>query len=251
MEAIIPLPAEPARFSPWRDADRLRAATRTLNDRLAVGVGGAVGWPWLLKSLGDGGPVARARLLERTGLPDEALPRLGSWRADADFLDIIAARILDHRPATVVELGGGTSTLVAAHCLARNGGGRLVSIDGNADFAEETRQRLADGGFEAEVWAAPIEVQDTGWPGAWYRLPPLPDRIDLLIVDGPPWTLHPMVRGAAATLFDRVPVGGAVLLDDAARPGERLVARRWRKEWPDFDFTRVTNTAGTLIGVRR
>ena len=30
--------------------------------------------------------------------------------------------------------------------------------------------------------------------------------------------------------------GGTVMLDDAARPGERFVARRWRKAHPDFDF---------------
>jgi hypothetical protein len=42
------------------------------------------------------------------------------------------------------------------------------------------------------------------------------------------------------------------MLDDAARPGERLVARRWRKRWPDFDFKLVNaGTKGTLIGRRR
>ena len=28
-----------------------------------------------------------------------------------------------------------------------------------------------------------------------------------------------------------------MLLDDAARPGERIVAQRWRHNWPDFRFT--------------
>ncbi|GGE89738.1 class I SAM-dependent methyltransferase [Sphingomonas prati] len=224
---------------------------RMLNEWIAVGAAGAVGWPWLLKSLGDGGPMARAALLARTGLDDDALPDLGSWRADADFLNIIATEILERRPRTVVELGGGTSTLVAAHCLEKIGGGRLVSIDGSEPFADATREMVHARGLEAEVRAAPLDYQENGWPGAWYAPVPLPDRIDLLIVDGPPWFLHPMVRGAAATLFDRIPSGGTVLLDDAARPGERLVARRWKREWPDFTFHRVTNTAGTLIGRRR
>ena len=79
----------------------------------------------------------------------------------------------------------------------------------------------------------------------------LPERIDLLIIDGPPWAIHPFVRGAAETLFDRIPVGGTVLLDDAARPGERVVARRWRKRWPGFRFELDTRgTKGTLVGVR-
>ena len=39
------------------------------------------------------------------------------------------------------------------------------------------------------------------------------------------------------------------MLDDAARPGERLVARRWRKMHPDFSFRLdKSGTKGTLIG---
>ena len=80
----------------------------------------------------------------------------------------------------------------------------------------------------------------------------MPERIDLIIIDGPPWTVHPLVRGAAERLFPRLSPGGIVLLDDAARPGERLVARRWRKRWPEIDFTlRKDGTKGTLIGSRR
>ena len=45
--------------------------------------------------------------------------------------------------------------------------------------------------------------------------------------------------------------GGTVLLDDAARPGERYVARRWKKAWPDFDFRyEGAGTKGLLVGTR-
>ena len=54
-----------------------------------------------------------------------------------------------------------------------------------------------------------------------YQLSDVPTDIDLLIVDGPPWAIHPYVRGAAASLFARIRPGGRVLLDDAARPGEQ------------------------------
>ena len=51
---------------------------------------------------------------------------------------------------------------------------------------------------------------------------------------------------------DRIVPGGTVLLDDAARPGERIIAARWAKKWPEFSF-RLDNrgTKGTLIGTRR
>lgn len=41
------------------------------------------------------------------------------------------------------------------------------------------------------------------------------------------------------------------MLDDAARPGERVVARKWRRKWPNFAFRLVhSGTKGTLIGTR-
>jgi hypothetical protein len=56
----------------------------------------------------------------------------------------------------------------------------------------------------------------------------------------------------AERLFPWVAPGGTVLLDDAARPGERVVARRWKKNWPDFDFHyEGAGTKGLLVGTRR
>jgi anti-sigma factor RsiW len=64
--------------------------------------------------------------------------------------------------------------------------------------------------------------------------------------------VHPFVRGAAECLFDRLSDGGIVLLDDAARPGERIVARRWKKRWPQISFTHLAGgTKGTLHGRKR
>jgi hypothetical protein len=52
-------------------------------------------------------------------------------------------------------------------------------------------------------------------------------------------------------LFSRIAPGGTVMLDDAARPGERIIARRWAKAWPDFRWRRRGGIKGTLIGVRQ
>ena len=42
-----------------------------------------------------------------------------------------------------------------------------------------------------------------------------------------------------------------VLMDDAARPGERVVARRWRKEHDNMDFKLDNQGAkGTLLGYK-
>ena len=213
---------------------------------------GAVQWPWLLRSLRGGSKAAKRALLGRLGLPQDALPNLGSWKADTGLLTLLVDHIETHRPQIVVEFGSGASSLIIAQALKLHGGGRLHSYDQHADFVDATASWLATHGLSASMNHAPLGAPAPSWPGLWYAPGAVPERIDLLVIDGPPWTIHPLTRGSAESLFARVVPGGVVVLDDAARPGERLVARKWRREWPDFDFRLVhAGTKGTLIGVRR
>lgn len=228
------------------------ALPRPFRERLEVVTFGAIQWSWLLCSLWGGRKADKAALLRRLDLPADALPHLGSWKADTRFLTHIVDTIERLQPATVVELGCGASSLVIARALELFGGGRLVSYDQHQDFVAATGRWLASQGVSADLRHAPLGPPPGGWPGLWYQLSDPPADIELLVVDGPPWALHPLVRGAAESLFPRLAADATVLLDDAARPGERLVAQRWRKRWPEIDFTYDRRgSKGTLIGRRR
>jgi predicted O-methyltransferase YrrM len=224
-------------------------AGRSFGDRMAVVAFGAIQWPWLLRSLYGGRLADKHRLLDRLELPYDALPYLGSWKADTGLLTLLVDHILEHKPRIVVEFGTGASTLVLARALQKAGGGRLISFDQHADFIAATDDWLAEFGMSADLRAVPLRPSPEGWPGLWYDHGPLPHGIDLMLIDGPPWSIHPFTRGAAASLFDLIAPGGTVMLDDGARPGERIVARRWRKAYPEFDFMLdKSGTKGTLIG---
>ena len=239
-------------FLPIGQARSERRSHRPISDWAYRLLYGAIGWPWLLRSLWGGTKADKARLLARVGLREGALPHLGSWKADTAFLHRIVDAVELMRPATVVELGAGASTLVCARALALHGGGRLVSYDQHAPFVAATSDWLASHDLHANLRHAPLDARVEGWPGHWYRLDDVPPTIDLLIIDGPPWTEHPYVRGAAETLFERLSPGGMILLDDGARPGERVIARRWRKRWPGIGFELIREgTKGTLLGRRR
>ncbi|WP_375194782.1 class I SAM-dependent methyltransferase [Sphingobium sp.] len=238
-------------FLPLSDADGSDAQRRLSDMMWRIGFG-AISWPWLLASLSGGRKADKRALLDELGLPHDALPHLGSWKADVGFLRHIVREIARLRPAHVVELGAGASTLIAARALTLHGGGRLTSFDQHGGFVDATRNWLADQGLHADLRHAPLTSESQDWPGRWYHIDQLPESIDLLIIDGPPWAVHPLVRGAADMLFARLSPNAVVLLDDAARPGERIVARRWRKRWPHIDFRLMHDgTKGTLIGRRR
>lgn len=235
-----------------RAGDAAAAPTRSLGDWAAVIGLGAITWPWLLRSLDPGRIEDKHKLLDRLGLPHDSLPHLGSWKADIGLLTLVADHIMAQRPKLVVEFGAGASSLIVATALAQAGRGKLISFEQHEDFASATALWLAQHGLDSDIRAAPLMRAPGDWPGFWYGHGPLPTGIDLMVIDGPPWALHPMTRGAAATLFDKIAPGGTIILDDAARPGERLIARRWRKMYPEFEFSLWTGgSKGTLIGTKR
>jgi predicted O-methyltransferase YrrM len=232
-------------------ADSRPTETVRLSERIFTWAFFLVQWPWLLKSLSGGSPAAKAELLAELGLAADALPNLGSWKADTGFLRLLVEEVKARHPQTVVEFGCGASSLILGRALALHGGGRLLSFDQHAGFVAATRRWLHDHGVDADVRVAPLAHPPAPWPAAWYDHEPLPDAIDLLVIDGPPWTLHPFVRGAAEVAFPHLAVGGRILLDDGARPGERIVMARWKKRWPNFRFELVhAGTKGTIVGER-
>lgn len=195
---------------------------------------------------------ARSYLSHLLGWDASQLPPCGGWAASADSLVMLAEAILARKPNVVVEFGSGVSSMVIGRCLELNGQGHLISYDHDPGFADVTRQRIARHGLPVEVCTVPlVSSERLGYPGKWYVTENLPSSIDILVVDGPPGSIHPQTRGAAApAIFPRLGSGALVLLDDAGRPGERKILERWRTEFPDIHFTVVATDHGTAIGTK-
>lgn len=126
---------------------------------------------------------------------------------------------------------------VLARCMQLNAAGHVYSLDHDAEFAEITRANLTRCGLDdwATVVDAPLRPHQLGektWN--WYSEENLPDvSIDLLVVDGPPMPIDPLIRyPAGPVLFPRLANGATVFLDDAARDGEQWIIEEWIKEFP-------------------
>ncbi|MCA0305105.1 MAG: class I SAM-dependent methyltransferase [Proteobacteria bacterium] len=155
---------------------------------------------------------------------------------------------------TVLELGSGTSTLVLASDFRRRGRGHVTSIDDDARWAGQTARKVEAhglGGF-AEVRVAPLVAVDTaGKAGDWYDVSFLDEgrRFDLIFVDGPPaWRGDAQARLPALYRLRRhLSDRGLLVLDDAARSGERAIAEQWRKAFPELHFRYVPVGRGLLV----
>ena len=133
---------------------------------------------------------------------------------------------------TLVECGGGVSTLYFARLLAQRGRGHVLTLEHDAQWGAFLTDALA-GEAPAEratLVHAPLDPE-TGWYDLGTiraALPPAP--IDLLLVDGPPAgePESALAREPALdALHDRLAADATVALDDLPRPGEREIVARW------------------------
>jgi predicted O-methyltransferase YrrM len=148
---------------------------------------------------------------------------------------VLVCNEIVHRGRTrIVECGSGISTVILARLLRQLGGGATItSLEHDAGWASLVTDMLRREslGNVARVVHAPLQ----GAP-AWYALSAVaetPERIDLLVVDGPPAHAsgHGHRRAPALGIFaPRLTPTATVLLDDVNRPGEREVLAGWQSE---------------------
>lgn len=165
------------------------------------------------------------------------LPMGGGWALTGDSAAILVREALLRRPKTVLELGSGVSTLLLGQVLKEAGGGRLLSIDHDAAWAERTRRQVAVLGLDDVVTVLdaplkPVEVDGRNYD--WYDI--APDQlaalgpIDLLLVDGPPPASHQPLGArypALPLLRIRLAPEALVFVDDARRATVTTSIERW------------------------
>ena len=164
-------------------------------------------------------------------------------------LVVVCNEIVHGGRERVVECGSGVSTVLLARLLRHRGGGSVVAIEHDADWAGLVEDLLhrEDLGEVARVIHAPLEGEPP-----WYArsaLDATPDEIDLLVVDGPPadGPGEGLRRAPALPFFEaRLTNGATVILDDLPRPGEREVVAGWEAE-SGWRF-RVDEAAGVALG---
>lgn len=183
--------------------------------------------------------------------PTHPLPPFKDWAIATDFAVILAKYILEHKPPLVMELGSGLSTLVIGYALRKAGSGRLISIEHEREWLEKSELRLAKHGLTdmVELLYCPLSpCNAVESRQLWYTIPPLTEKIDLLVIDGPPAPTvgrearHPTLPA----LWDSLAENAVIMLDDASRECEWKMARLWKQTYA-LEHTYLKTKKGTSI----
>ncbi len=189
--------------------------------------------------------------------PRVPFPSMVGWAASPELMVQIFHQIMLNRPKTVFELGSGVSTVMIPHMLQRAGGGTLYSVEHDAGHLERTRHHVSLQGFaNAHLHESPLVPVDlNAGRFQWYDLSgiTMPDAIDMLIVDGPPFKSQPLARyPALPMLWDRLSDGAVILMDDTNRSDETRILDRWSAEFSvDVVWTHPTTKGFTVLRVRK
>lgn len=212
-----------------------------------------------LQNQADSVPAQLYRQLEAlTGLQQElqlarSLPPTRGWAASPDFLLALVHEVQLSKPGTVLECSSGASTVVLARCLQQLGAGRVLSLEHDPHYGAQTRRELARHGLSgwAQVIDAPLcEHALDGENWTWYDIKNLPAdlAIDLLVIDGPPQATRSLARyPAGPLLFPLLAAGATVYLDDAARPDEQAIVRRWQAAFPQLQLSTLACEKGCAV----
>jgi len=149
------------------------------------------------------------------------------FAANLEYLEAVAEHSVKTK-GPVLECGSGVTTiLMGILCGKRN-------IDvWSLEHYDEWRQRVSgvlSDNHIARAKVCPAPLVEYG-EFVWYD-PPLaqmPDAFSLVICDGPPGLTKGGRYGLLAVLGDRLK-DATILLDDAGRPGEAEMIRRWENE---------------------
>lgn len=168
------------------------------------------------------------------------LPPTGGWAMEPSTILHLVRMVEQTRPGLIVECGSGASSVWLAYA-AEAYGGRLVSLEHDERFAEQTRQLLHEHGLTAntDVRSAPLTELKLGQETfQWYDTAAVGelDGIGLLLVDGPPRASGPRARyPAVPVLGPKLSVGARVVIDDVDRAEEQEAAEAWLAEFPGLE----------------
>jgi predicted O-methyltransferase YrrM len=161
------------------------------------------------------------------------MPATRGWAGSPDFLNKIVEIILKQKPRIVLEASSGVSSVLIGLALKMNNSGKAFSFEHDASYAKITRNNIKVNDIDdiSIIMDCPLNdylIDGETWK--WYETKEFAstDKIDLLIVDGPPRATQNLARyPAIPILYKYFSDNVIILLDDTNRPDEIIIIEKW------------------------
>lgn len=182
------------------------------------------------------------------------LPAMNGWAATPELAVTVLKEIIRNKPNIIVELGSGVTTLISAYGLEKyNPEGKVISFDHDADFAGISKREIELHGLEkvVDLHIAPLKnVNVNGSTHTWYDSTFLKfeQKIDLLVVDGPPVKTEKYARYPALPLLNQyLSENCVIIIHDTKRSQESTIVKKWLHEFPSFRESKLRTDKGISI----
>lgn len=149
-----------------------------------------------------------------------------SWSAQYEYLASCIEHALKSK-GPILECGSGLSTILIG-AIAKMRGLPYWVLEDSDEWANRTQKYLDRYKIECvKLCVAPLA---SFGEFSWYDAPlaSMPDHFALVICDGPPGDTKGGRCGLASVMGSRLRFGSVILLDDAIRPQEREIAKKWQ-----------------------
>jgi len=185
---------------------------------------------------------------------DKEIPELrNEWSVTANFSWIIMEEILHNKPKNIVELGSGTNSIISGYALKKNDNGKLTSFEHMKSFYSKGERKLQYHNLNRFVDIKLAELKDMEIENKvyrWYDITKFKfeNKIDLLIVDGPPGHLQKKSRyPALPVLYEKLADQCKIIVDDYRRTDEIEIVEKWLDMYPEFQIQKLDTEHGMAI----
>ena len=178
-------------------------------------------------------------------------PIFNKWSIDGDLAKIIIEEIIKRENPKVLEFGSGSSTMIISKILNILEKGKLYSIEHDEKYFNNTKKLIELNKLSGvnDLILVPLEKIDiNGKEWLWYKtdfLEKIRDKIDILLIDGPPGYIQRMSRfPALPVIINRLNDHAVIFLDDGNREDEKKIIKEWRLLYPHLTYEYVNTLKG-------